>query len=147
MDEVSFDRFLWMRLQSLSNLDLKNYSYDDRVASDPHSPDFSFSLKQEAFFIIGLHPGGSRIARQFEYPTLTFNPHAQFEQLRELNKFERMQEVVRKRDLEYSGSVNPMLKDYGVASEVYQYSGRHYDENWKCPFNINNAKSNHNTAA
>ncbi|MBC7912644.1 MAG: YqcI/YcgG family protein [Pyrinomonadaceae bacterium] len=147
IDEQSFDRFLWMRLQAISNLDLVNYSYDDRVDSNPHSADFSFSLKEEAFFVIGMHPGSSRMTRQFQYPTLTFNPHAQFEQLRELNKFEKMQEVVRKRDLKYSGSVNPMLKDYGVASEVYQYSGRQYDENWKCPFKINNAKSDHNTAA
>lgn len=135
IDESSFDKFLWMRLQSLSNMDAMNYSYDERVNKDPHSSEFSFSLKQEAFFVIGLHPAGSRPARQFKYPTLVFNPHAQFEQLKHNGKFEKMQEVVRKRDLNHSGSINPMLDNYGASSEAYQYSGRVYDDKWKCPLN------------
>lgn len=147
MDENMFDQLLWLRLQAISDLDAKNYSYDKRVNADPQSPDFSFSLKQEAFFVIGLHPNSGRLTRQFRYPTLTFNAHAQFEQLREMHKFDKMQEVVRKRDMAYSGSINPMLENYGVASEVYQYSGLKYDEQWKCPLNIKHAKSKHNRAA
>ncbi|MBW8359646.1 MAG: YqcI/YcgG family protein [Weeksellaceae bacterium] len=135
--EEDFDQLLWTRLQALYRLDAKNFNYDPRVASDPKSPDFSFSLKEEAFFVIGLHPNSSRPARRFKYPVMTFNPHAQFEQLRDMKKFENMQRVVRKRDLEQSGSVNPMLKDYGEVSEVYQYSGRHYDNQWECPLKIN----------
>lgn len=138
LTEEDFDQLLWTRLQALHRLDAKNFNYDPRVACDPKSPDFSFSLKEEAFFVIGLHQGSSRHARRFKYPVLTFNPHAQFEELRDLNKFENMQRVVRKRDLEQSGSVNPMLKDYGEVSEVYQYSGRHYDNQWECPLKINN---------
>jgi FPC/CPF motif-containing protein YcgG len=147
VDEKTFDQLLWMRLQAISNLDAKNFSYDKRVTSDPQSPNFSFSIMEEAFFIIGLNPGSNRLTRQFKYPTLTFNAHAQFEQLRELNKFDKMQEVVRKRDLAYSGSVNPMLENYGVASEVYQYSGLKYDEQWKCPLNIQHDKPKRNSAA
>ncbi len=147
MAEEDFDKLLWMRLQAISNLDAKNFSYDKRVASEPQSPHFSFSIMEEAFFIIGLNPGSNRLTRQFKYPTLTFNAHAQFEQLRELNKFDKMQEVVRKRDLIYSGSVNPMLENYGVASEVYQYSGIKYDEQWKCPLNIKHDKPKRNSAA
>lgn len=146
LDEDCFDTFMWSRLQSLKNLDAENYSYDQRVDEDPFSAKFSFSLKQEAFFIIGLHPGNSRLTRRFKYPVLTFNPHAQFETLRDLNKFESMQKAVRNKDLKYSGSVNPMLEDYGVASEVFQYSGKIYDKQWKCPLTISNAKSDHNSS-
>jgi FPC/CPF motif-containing protein YcgG len=44
-----------------------------------------------------------------------------------------MKKVVRRRDELYSGSVNPMLKDFGEAPEVFQYSGKQYDSTWKCP--------------
>lgn len=136
-NEPLFDMLLWQRLQALSDLDARQHPYDNRVAPDPAAANFSFSLKEEAFFVIGLHPGSSRPARQFSYPALVFNPHAQFEQMRETEGYAKMQNIVRKRDLAYSGSINPMLTDYGTASEVYQYSGRQYDTNWTCPLKIN----------
>lgn len=145
-DEEYFDRLLWLRLQALSDLDAEKYSYDDRVSDDPSSPDFSFSLKEEAFFIIGLHPASSRLTRRFIYPTIVFNPHEQFEILRKENHYESMKRTVRKRDIKLSGSINPMLDDYGVSSEAMQYSGRKYDSSWQCPLHISHAKSNHNSA-
>jgi FPC/CPF motif-containing protein YcgG len=146
-NEEMFDALLWQRLQSISNLDAGKYTYDTRVEQDPASPKFSFSLKEEAFFIIGLHPGSSRAGRQFKYPALVFNPHQQFEQLKETHKYDSLKKVVRKRDLSVSGSINPMLEDFGEASEVYQYSGRQYDEQWQCPLKIYHAKSANNSAA
>ena len=143
--EEQFDAMMWKRLQALSDMDAKNYSYDERVQADPSSNDFSFSLKQEAFFIIGLHSNTNRLTRQFNYPTLVFNPHAQFEQLKQTSKYSNLQSVVRKRDIAVSGSINPMLQDFGNASEVYQYSGRAYDNKWECPLKIHHAK--HNSAA
>lgn len=143
--EEMFDALLWQRLQSLSDLDAQHYSYDDRVDADPASPHFSFSLKQEAFFIIGLHPAAGRAARQFKYPTLVFNPHAEFQKLRQAGRYEPMKQTVRKRDIKYSGSVNPMLKDFGESSEVYQYSGQKYDSNWQCPLKINHATTEKNS--
>ncbi|MEO6649189.1 MAG: guanitoxin biosynthesis heme-dependent pre-guanitoxin N-hydroxylase GntA [Chitinophagaceae bacterium] len=137
INEDLFDVLLWQRLQALSNLDALKYGYDRRVAADPSSPQFSFSLKEEAFFIIGLHPASSRQGRRFNYPTLAFNPHAQFEQLRETNRYTKMKNIVRKRDIAFSGSINPMLEDYGESSEVYQYSGRVYDNKWQCPLKNN----------
>lgn len=133
-DEEMFDKLLWQRLQAISDLDAVHYQYDSRVDGDPSSPKFSFSLKEEAVYVIGLHPLSSRKARQFRYPALVFNPHGQFEKLRETNKYDRMRQVVRNRDVNFSGSVNPMLADFGESSEVFQYSGRHYDKDWKCPF-------------
>ena len=133
IDETLFDTLLWQRLNSLASLDKQHYRHDLRVDSDPNSPRYSFSLKEEAFFILGLHPGSSRRSRQFKYPALVFNPHAEFEKLRNSNRYTRMKEVVRKRDVEFSGSINPMLADFGEASEVYQYSGRRYNADWTCP--------------
>jgi FPC/CPF motif-containing protein YcgG len=133
IDEESFDAFLWQRLQALADLDAKNHPWDHRVSPDPESSTFSFSIKEEAFFILGLHPGSSRASRQFAYPVLAFNPHQEFEKLRAAHRYESMKEVVRKRDVLYSGSVNPMLNDFGHASETTQYSGKKYDKDWKCP--------------
>jgi FPC/CPF motif-containing protein YcgG len=130
--EDYFDQMMWQRLQCLSDLD--QYKWDDRVDSDPSKPNFSFSIKGEAFYIIGLHPGSSRKARQFQYPAIVFNPHDQFEKLRQSGKYMAMKETVRKRDTVFSGSVNPMLADFGQSSEASQYSGKLYDETWKCPF-------------
>jgi uncharacterized protein len=132
--EEVFEDLFWHRLNALSILDKRMYDHDSRVDSDPTSDKYSFSLKAEAFFIVGLHPASSRKARQFKYPTLVFNPHAEFEKLRTSKRFAKMKEVVRKRDVAYSGSINPMLEDFGNASEVYQYSGKQYTADWVCPF-------------
>ncbi len=136
--EEEFDLLLWKRLQALSDLDAKQFSYDQRVESDPSSSKFSFSLKEEAFFIIGLYPDSSRKSRQFKYPTIVFNPHEQFEELRNLKRYDKMKNIVRKKDVELCGSINPMLRDFGDDSEVYQYSGREYDRSWECPYKYNN---------
>lgn len=131
--EHMFDRLLWERLNSLKRLDERLYSHDPRVDSDPSSAKYSFSLKEEAFFVVGLNPDSSRPARQFNYPALVFNPHQQFEILRQRNQYMKLQNVVRKRELAFSGSINPMLNDFGEASEVYQYSGVKHNETWVCP--------------
>lgn len=131
--EDMFEQLLWQRLQSLANMDAQHYAYDSRVSANPMDNKFSFSLREEAFYVIGMHPASSRKARQFSHPTLIFNPHAQFESLREENKYERIKGLIRKRDVAYSGSVNPMLSDFGTASETMQYSGKQYDEHWQCP--------------
>jgi uncharacterized protein len=132
-DEETFDALLWDRLKALSVLDKANYEHDPRVDADPEAPNYSYSLKSEAFFVVGLHPGSERKSRRFKYPTLIFNPHAEFEKLRKLNRYEKLKRVVRARDMRYSGSVNPMLDDFGNSSEVTQYSGKRHGDQWKCP--------------
>jgi FPC/CPF motif-containing protein YcgG len=146
-NEEIFDRLLWQRLQAISDLDAARYEYDKRVDADPSSSKFSYSIKQEAFYVIGLHPSSSRKARRFDYPTLVFNAHDQFEKLRATNKYEPMKRVVRRRDEKLSGSVNPMLSDFGAASEVFQYSGRKYDKDWKCPFVSHHGKPERDSRA
>lgn len=146
-DEQMYSRFFWSRLQAISNLDAEQYEYDHRVDSDPESEHFSFSLKGEAFFCIGLHPASSRPARRFKYPAIVFNPHAQFEQLREANQYAKMKNIIRKRDIALAGDINPMLQDFGAASEVYQYTGQKLDKSWKCPLHINHEQPKRNQSA
>lgn len=132
-DEWAFDRLLWKRLSALTTLDRQKYPHDARVDDDPSSSKFSFSIGEEALFIVGLHPASSRRSRTYSYPVLAFNPHQEFERLRNSNRYEQMKNIVRKRDKLYSGSVNPMLREFGEESEVRQYSGIQYDSQWRCP--------------
>lgn len=133
-DAAQFEELFWQRMQALANLDARRYGYDPRVVADPASPQFSFSLKEEAFFVIGLHPGSSRPARRFKYPTLVFNAHQQFEQIRTNGSYNKLRDTIRARDEAYSGSINPMLRNFGDASEAYQYTGKLLDDAWQCPF-------------
>jgi uncharacterized protein len=133
-DEREWEKLLWSQLQSLHELDRQHHAWDAKVSSDPEDPAFSFSFAGTAFFIIGLHPQSSRLARRFAWPTLVFNAHAQFERLREQHLFERMRETVRARDYKLQGSLNPNLSNYGERSEARQYSGRAVEGDWKCPF-------------
>lgn len=136
LNEEQFEMLLFQRLKALRTIDAKKFKYDPRVSDDPESENFSFSLMEEAFFIIGLHPGSSRPARQSSVPAIVFNPHVQFEELREKELYGKMRAIVRKRDLEYSGSINPMLTDFGSRSEIFQYSGRWHSSEETCPFDI-----------
>ena len=45
-----------------------------------------------------------------------------------------MRDVIRARDERQTGSMNPMLADFGKRSEAIQYSGRAAGADWKCPF-------------
>ena len=90
IDEAEFEKILWRRLQSLSELDATKFAHDKRVSSDPASPTFSYSLMEEAFFIIALHPASSRMARRFSYPALVFNPHAQFEKMKQKGTYQKL---------------------------------------------------------
>lgn len=135
LDEEGFEKALWNRLQCLHNLDVVGGTpWNEAVDRDPSSPHFSLSIGGEPFFVIGLHPNASRPARRFSRPALVFNSHIQFEKLRADGRYDRMKQIIRKRDVELAGSVNPMLNDFGEASEARQYSGRAVDESWKCPF-------------
>jgi len=141
MSEADFETALWARLQSLSDKDAwHGQDYDARVSSDPDNPHFSLSFGGEAFFVVGLHPGASRIARRFERPVMVFNLHDQFERLREEQRYETLRDRIIERDVAIAGSVNPMLSRHGEISEARQYSGRAVDESWTCPFTTKTRK-------
>jgi len=135
LTEEAFEDGLWQRLQSLHDLD--DQPWDCSVSSDSEDQNFSLSLGGKAFYVIGMHPNSSRKARRFHVPALVFNLHEQFERLRMDGSYQQMRQIIRRRDKAFSGSVNPMLMDFGTRSEAIQYSGRSIDGPWKCPFHMN----------
>jgi len=140
-DEARFEAMLWSQLQRLHDLDVKRgtrWALD--VSRDPNDPHFSLSIAGHAFFVIGLHPGASRIARQFAVPALVFNSHQQFEKLRADGRYQKMQAATRERDIALQGSINPNLADFGAAAETRQYSGRKTEAGWSCPFHVRSPK-------
>lgn len=140
-DEQRFEALLWSQLQRLHERDVRRGSrWADDVVSDPDDPKFSLSLGGHPFFVIGLHPGASRMARRFAWPALVFNSHRQFEALRADGRFQKMQAATRQRDIALQGSINPNLADFGVAGETRQYSGREVGPEWRCPFRFKGKK-------
>lgn len=136
MGETDFEAALWDRLQSLHNIDMAHgCAWSDEGEHDPESPHFSMSIAGHAYFVVGMHPSASRAARRFPWPVMVFNLHAQFEHLRENGRFPRMKAVIRERDEALDGP-NPMLDDFGSASEARQYSGRRVGSDWECPLEI-----------
>jgi hypothetical protein len=131
LDERAFERLLWSLLQRIHDDD--DQPWAPEVSADPRNPHFAFSAGGNAYFLVGLHPAASRIARRAPLPTIVFNPHAQFEQLRESGRFDGMRAAIRRRDRDLQGSVNPMAADHGDASEALQYSGRPHHPDWEPP--------------
>lgn len=138
-DEVTFEALLWTTLQQLHDLDSAYHGWDNEVAFDTSDPRFSFSFAETALFVVGLHAASSRATRRFAWPTLIFNPHEQFNRLRETGRYQRFQQVIRGAEQELQGNINPMLTNFGERSEASQYSGRHVDGDWRCPFHPNPA--------
>lgn len=134
--ELGFELALWSQLKRLHELDRAFHDWDSRVGNDPQEPNFSFSLAGNAFFIVGLHPGASRDARRFTWPTLVFNAHAQFEKLKGEGVFEGLRSRIRDRDVALQGVANANLADFGQHSEARQYAGREVAADWKCPFHM-----------
>ena len=134
VDETAFEGLLWEQLQRLHEEDRRYHGWAPSVSADPEDPEFAFSFAGMAFFVVGLHPASSRFARRFAWPTLVFNAHHQFDRLRAEGGYERMQEVIRSRELGLQGDLNPNLGEFGVRSEARQYSGRPAEADWRCPF-------------
>lgn len=129
--ERHFEHLLWQLLQRLHDADPMPWA--DGVAADPEDPHFAFSAGGTPYFVVGMHPRASRIARRAPLPTLVFNLHEQFEALRASGRFERMRDTIRRRDEELQGTVNPMVGDHGGLTEARQYAGRRVGARWRSP--------------
>lgn len=137
LSERRFEYSMWAQLWRMHKLDVLagNLPCDD-VSNDTASPQFSLSLSGHPFFLIGLHPHASRLARRFSHPVLVFNSHRQFQKLKQDGRFEKMQAATRTRDINLQGSMNPNLADFGDESEARQYSGREVGRDWRCPYDF-----------
>ncbi len=135
LSETEFEHQLWARIQSLTDKDdWLGFQPDPSVDADPESPHFSLSFGGEAFFVVGLHPHASRLARRFIRPAMVFNLHDQFVELRKSGQYEKMRRVIIDRDIVLAGQANPMLVRHGELSEARQYSGREVSTDWRCPY-------------
>jgi FPC/CPF motif-containing protein YcgG len=130
--ERDFESRLWAVLQHLHDADDSPWAAG--VADDPARAHFAFSHGGVPYFIVGLHPKASRIARRTPVPVLVFNLHEQFELLRTEGSYERMRDKIGQRDRALQGSLNPMVDDHGRSSEARQYSGRQVGDAWQAPF-------------
>ncbi|WP_161493998.1 guanitoxin biosynthesis heme-dependent pre-guanitoxin N-hydroxylase GntA [Vibrio mediterranei] len=131
-----FEKFLWKMLKQLHEIDFsRGYKWSALCDRDVTSNKFAFSLVEHPFFIVGLNPDSERISRRFSFPAIAFNSHVQFEELKSMGIYSKMQHEIRKREIIIQGSINPMLSNFGDTSEARQYSGNKVTSNWKCPFN------------
>ena len=131
--EAEFEALLWAQLQALHEFDATR-GWAPSVSDWPEDPRFSFSFARTAFFVVGLHPASSRLARRFGWPALVFNPRAQFERLRADGRYAGLRDQIRVRETALQGDLNPNLAEFGEASEARQYSGRAAGPEWRCPF-------------
>jgi len=135
--ELMFENLLWSQLWRLHQLDVRRGApWAPDVSADAESPQFSLSLAGHPFFVIGMHPRASRLARRSSSPVMVFNSHRQFERLRSDGRYEKMQAATRERDRALQGSINPNLADFGNKAEPRQYSGRKVESDWQCPYNF-----------
>lgn len=133
-DEADFTDGLWRHLQVMHDVDGLTHEWDPTVSSNPMSDAFSFSIGERAFFVVGLSPQSSRIARRAPCPCLVFNFHDQFEALKANGKYAGMQKVIRVRDIALQGFINGSLTSFGDSSEARQYAGDVTADDWVCPF-------------
>ena len=130
-----FELKLWSFLERLHKLDRRYHAWTSECSPDTSDENFCFSFGSQGFFVIGLFPGAKRKARRFDRPILIFNLHSQFSILKTTSAFERVKEMIRMRDLNYSHSVAPYASDHGKESEAIQYAGvmERPKALWKCP--------------
>ena len=133
-DESSFETLLWRQLRAMHDIDRQFFGWSAEVSDDPADPRFAFSIGGRAYFLVGMHPRASRMARQAALPIVVFNLHEQFERLRDGGQYERVRDKIRARDFSLQGSINPMLSGFGERSESREYSGRSVGADWRCPF-------------
>ncbi len=122
-NEDEFHAKLWLHLQAMHDVDSQEHAWDPTVSDDAADPSFSFSVASRAFFVVGLHPAASRIARRAPFPCLVFNFHDQFQSMRQDGRYAALQKAIRARDVALQGDINPTLTGFGEASEAAQYSG------------------------
>jgi FPC/CPF motif-containing protein YcgG len=134
MDEDEFEEKMWKEISAIVAADKSGAKWDPLFSDDPNDRDFCPSIGGKAFFIVGVHPRSSRLARRFKYPAILFNLYDQFEELDRRGQYENVVKANRKREMAFAGSLNPMVEKHGDKWEAIQFSGKENPDTWKCPF-------------
>ncbi|WP_399096546.1 guanitoxin biosynthesis heme-dependent pre-guanitoxin N-hydroxylase GntA [Streptomyces sp. BBFR2] len=132
--ETEFERLMWQQLQGVHDHDSRTHGWAEGYDHDPQSGGFAFSVAGHPFFVIGLHETHVRVGRRPPFPMLAFNSHAQFDRIKAAGLWDRLQEKIRKQDIDLQGDINPNLLEYEKLSEARRYSGRPKPADWVCPF-------------
>lgn len=136
MDEDVFEQGLWRELSHLTSEETREQDWGV-FTSDPNDKSFCLGLGGHRFFVVGLHPEASRLARRFPVPALVFNVFDQFESLKAKGVYDSMVKTNRERDVKFQGEANPMALIHGDDWESIQFSGKSNDgRKWKCPFSF-----------
>lgn len=134
LEETEFEQLLWQHLQAVHDHDSRLHTWAEGYDPDPSSGAFAYSVAGHPFFVIGLHETHRRIGRRPPFPMLAFNSHDQFNRIKAAGLWDRLQEKIRKQDIELQGDINPNLLEYEMLSEARRYSGRPKPADWACPF-------------
>ncbi len=140
--EEDFEKKMWDELSAMHAYEVKicganstdEIKWDPKFSADPKDKNFCFCLGGDAYFVVGMHPHSSRLARKFPYPVVVFNLYAQFDDLMEKGTFESMVKINRQREIKFEGSVNPMVEKHAQDWESIQFSGKNNGDQWSCPF-------------
>jgi uncharacterized protein len=130
IDESEFEHLLWKQLYGIRLGSPGSATSVESCPAGREIEDPGFDFDNRDFFIVGMHPGASRVSRRFEWPTLVFNALTHSEKLRNEQHYDLMTNRIRARDLRPQGTLNPNLDLLRTA----QFSGRQVDRNWICPF-------------
>lgn len=129
----SFRKHFWKFLKNISQLQDKYYPYAKGYSPVLKDKNFSFSFGEVANYIAAFFADSPRVTRRFAYTALIFNPHDQFNKLKESGKFVSFQKSVDIKDHRLQGSNNESLTDFGEQSEWPQYDS--IDGSSGCPIN------------
>ena len=128
LSDVDFEHALWAQLRGLDAVERRGARPRACPAYvDEGDPGFVFAGRE--FFVVGLHPGASRWARRFAWPTLVFNSLSHVPPLKRSGKYDRMQGRILARDRRLHGVEYASLE----ASQRAQFSGRQVGPDWTCP--------------
>jgi FPC/CPF motif-containing protein YcgG len=131
MTEPQFEQALWEQLRGMRATEVRR-----RGRASSGRPDLDgdpgFVFEGRNLFVVGLHPGASRRARRFDWPTLVFNALSHADPLQAAGQYDRLTQKIRARDLRLQGSPNPSMFQPRVA----QFSGRAVNDGWTCPVEL-----------
>jgi FPC/CPF motif-containing protein YcgG len=109
---------LYELLGNMHEVNKKHYGWADGFSNNTDSPNFGYSSGDSAFFIASFHPGAYDVSRKSDINFVVFNSHAMLDALKAEGKFERLRDVIRKRQ----EHVHPYLGDHGEVLEWRQYA-------------------------
>lgn len=113
---------LWSFLSQVHIFDAVHNTWDENFSKNVYDTSFAFSIAGHGHFVPLLHPKASSLVRRTQVPTLVFNPHCMFQQMKKLEFFDSMRNTIRAREYQAQSWINPKLSNAGECFEAPQYA-------------------------